>query len=215
MGYLGKIMHGFKSLLTGLRITGRESMRKSVTLTYPHVEPKLTGAYRSAIKLITFEEMNSHDCVACLACEQICPSFCIKIDGGKIEGIKKKRATVFEMDFALCSLCGLCIDVCPTDTLEYSRLYDEAGYNRDWNMDLLEDYRDFEPTFIEQQREREEKEAAEKAAKKAAAAKAKAAAEAKKAAEAAKAEGADGGDAPKSGDPSKADDSNPDEGSAS
>jgi len=149
---------------------------KPVTLQYPHEKPVLSPNYRSAIKLIRFEDTDSHDCVACLACEKICPSFCIEIGGGKIEGIKKKRATTFTMDFALCSLCGLCLDVCPTTTLEYSRLYDDASYSRDWNFDLLEEFRDFEPTFIAEQLVREEAEAAAKAAKKAAAAAAKAAA---------------------------------------
>ncbi|MEM9494144.1 MAG: NADH-quinone oxidoreductase subunit I, partial [Myxococcota bacterium] len=173
MNYARRLLTGLGSLMTGLGITVRELFKKPKTLQYPLEKPQLSPAYRSAIKLIRFDETNSHDCVACLACERICPSFCIKIDGGKIDGIKKKRATQFEMDFALCSLCGLCIDVCPTTTLEYSKLYDEAGYNRDWNMDLLEDFRDFESQFIEEQKTRE---AAEAEAKKKAAAAKKAAA---------------------------------------
>lgn len=170
---------GFVSLLTGMKVTltamFRTLLQKPVTLQYPHEKPVLSPNFRSAIKLIRFEETNSHDCVACLQCEKICPSFCITIGGGKIEGIKKKRATTFTMDFALCSLCGLCLDVCPTTTLEYSRTYDDASYSRDWNFDLLEDFREYEPTFITEQLVREEAEAAQKAAKKAAAAAAKAA----------------------------------------
>ncbi len=185
---------GLLSLLGGMRITFRELVntvvrRKAVTLQYPHEKPELSEAYRSAIKLINFEETNSHDCVGCLACERICPSFCIKITGGKVEGIRKKRAETFTMDFALCSLCGLCLDVCPTTTLEYSRMYDDAGFTRDWKMDLLAPFADREADFRVEQRERERVEAEAKAAKKAAvaaakAAKAKAAAEAKAAEEA-------------------------------
>ena len=184
MQRLGALITGFVSLLIGMKVTlaalFRTLLKEPVTLKYPHEKPVLSPNFRSAIKLIRFEETNSHDCVACLQCEKICPSFCIKIDGGKIEGIKKKRATTFTMDFALCSLCGLCLDVCPTTTLEYSRLYDDVSYSRDWNFDLLKDFRDFEPTFVEQQLGREEAEAAAKAAKKAAK---KAAAAAAKAAE--------------------------------
>ena len=61
------------------------------------------------------------------------------------------------MDFALCSLCGLCIDVCPTVTLKYSRIYDEAGYNRDWTFDLLEDFQEGEAAYIVRAREEEAK----------------------------------------------------------
>ena len=179
-GYLRKLFGGLWSLLVGMWITIREFAhtqfgRKAVTLQYPHEKPKLSPAYRSAIKLIRFDETNSHDCVACLACEHICPSFCISIEGGKVEGIKKKRASKFEMDFALCSLCGLCIDVCPTTTLEYSKLYDEAGYNRSWTFDLLEEFHTYEEQFIDEQRQRERIQAEEKK-KKAAAKKAEAAA---------------------------------------
>lgn len=159
---------GAKALLSGLGLTFGEMWRtvvhkKAVTLQYPHEKPELSGAYRSAIRFVRFEETGTHDCVACLACEQVCPSFCIKLDGEKVEGLKKQRATEFTMDFALCSLCGLCIDVCPTDTLEYSKLYDEAGYTRDWNMDLLEPFLAGEEQFRVEQRAREAEAAAEKA----------------------------------------------------
>ncbi len=217
--YVRKLFGGAWSLLVGLSITIREFghtlfKRKAVTLQYPHEKPKLSPAYRSAIKLIRFDETNSHDCVACLACERICPSFCISIEGGKVEGIKKKRATKFEMDFALCSLCGLCLDVCPTTTLEYSKFYDEAGYNREWTFDLLEEFRDYEEQFVGEQLVREEK-AAEAKKKKAAAAKAAKEAKKKKAAEAKAAEEAkakaadaptaDGAEAKADAEPKKAD----------
>ena len=184
MNLIAQVPGGFRSLLTGLGVTFRQIFKRKVTLQYPHEKPELSGAYRSLIKLKRFEDLDSHDCVACMQCVKICPSACIAIEGGKVEGIKRKRATRFEVDFALCSLCGLCVDVCPTDTLEYSKLYDEAGYERGWVYDLLADFRDEEPDFIERQKVVEAKEAAEKEAKKAAAAKAKAEREAKKAAEA-------------------------------
>lgn len=186
MSYFGSILKGFKSLLTGLKITLRESFRKPVTLQYPHEKPELNEAYRSLIAFTKFQETGTHDCVACYQCEKICPSYCIKLDGGKVEGIKRKRATMFEVDFALCSLCGLCIDVCPTDTLEYSKYYDEAGFERQWVYDLLDPFLEFEPQFIANQKVVEEKEAAAKVAKKEAMAKAKAEAQAKAEAEAPK-----------------------------
>ncbi len=178
MPYLKTIASGLKTLLVGMRVTARQVRRKPVTLTYPHKKPELSTAYRSAIKLVRFDETGTHDCIACMQCVNICPSACITIEGEKMEGIKRKRATRVDMDFALCSLCGLCVDVCPTETLEYSRLYDDVGRTRDWNMDLLEEFRAAEPAYLAAQRKREEQEAAEKAAKKAAAdaAKAKAAA---------------------------------------
>ena len=79
------------------------------------------------------------------------------------------------MDFALCSECGLCLDVCPTDTLGYSREYDQAGYSRkDFLYDLLEPWRDSEAETVERLRHIEAEKA--EAKKKVAAAKKKAAA---------------------------------------
>ena len=167
--YFLLIYLGFKSLIIGLMITFREARKPPVTLQYPHEKPDLGPAFRGAIKLITFEDTASHDCVACLQCERICPSACIAITGGKVDGIKKKRAETFSMDFALCSLCGLCLDVCPTTTLEWGRGYDVSGYDRDGFVhDLLSPYSEFEPEFRKQQFEREEAERLAKEAAKAA-----------------------------------------------
>ena len=157
-------------------ITLRQSFRKPVTLTYPHKKPELSDAYRGTVDLVKFEETGTHDCIACLQCVKICPSYCITIEGGRVEGMKKARADVVEMDFALCSLCGLCIDTCPTDTLQYSKIYDDVGYQRNWKYDLLAPFRDGEEEFREKQRAIEKKAAEEKAAAKAAKAAAAAAA---------------------------------------
>lgn len=194
MSYFVSIYSGFRTLLTGLSITGREIGRKSVTLRYPHEEPELSPAFRSVIQLVRFDESGSHDCISCMKCVKVCPSACITIEGGKVEGIKGKRASRFEIDFALCSLCGLCLDVCPTDTLEWSKHYDEAGQQREWVYDLLGPHQGFEEEYLTERRKVEAKEAAEKAAKREAVAKAKAA----KAA----ADAAASGDAPAADKPS-------------
>ncbi len=133
------------SLFVGLKVTLRGLFGKKHTLQYPHEKPELSDAYRSAIALVTFDDISTHDCIACDACELICPSYCITVKGERIEGTKKKRANEFLVDFSTCSLCGLCLAVCPTDTLKYSRHYDDAGYNRDWLHDLLEPYKDDPP----------------------------------------------------------------------
>ncbi|MHC5026872.1 MAG: 4Fe-4S binding protein [Planctomycetota bacterium] len=185
MSYFGSIVTGFRSLLTGLGITGREIGTKSVTLQYPHEEPELSESFRSVIQLVRFEETGSHDCIACMQCVKICPSDCIRIEGGKLDGIKKMRAWEFEIDFALCSLCGLCLDTCPTETLEWSNHYDDAGQERQWVYDLIAPHTTFEEQFRANAREKDAREAAEKAAKKEAAAKAKAEKAAREAAEAA------------------------------
>ncbi len=153
MSYFKQIVRGLAGLFVGMGITLRNLFRKPVTLEYPHQKPELSKAYRSAIALIRFPETNTHDCVACMQCVQICPSYCITIEGAKLEGQKRKRATEFKVDYSLCSVCGLCLDVCPTTTLEYSKLYDVAGYRRDeFVYDLLEPFVEQEKDFLDKAR---------------------------------------------------------------
>ena len=126
---LRQIWAGARSLLIGLGVTGRHLGRKAVTLQYPHEKPDVSK-WGGPIELVTFPETGTHDCIACNACTRICPSLCIEVEGVRPEGSKKMRATKFILDFSTCSLCGLCVDVCPTDTLKYSERYDEAMYTR-------------------------------------------------------------------------------------
>jgi NADH-quinone oxidoreductase subunit I len=67
-----------------------------------------------------------------------CPSDCIVVDGEKREGVKGKYLTIFTLDFTKCSLCGACVEVCPTKALDYSDDYELAGFTRDeFYYDLL------------------------------------------------------------------------------
>lgn len=153
MSWLWRIVRGVLSLLAGMWVTLKNLFRRPVTMTYPHEKPELSPNFRSAIALVRFEETQTHDCVACMQCVNICPSYCITVDGERPEGLKRKRATKFEVDYALCSLCGLCLDVCPTETLKYSRIYDVVGYHKDdFVYDLLEDFRGAEAAHLKRAR---------------------------------------------------------------
>lgn len=153
MRYFRSIFVGLYSLLSGMGITLKNMVRPAVTLQYPHEKPQLSPTFRSAIALVRFDDKGTHDCVACMQCVNICPSFCITVEGDKPEGLKRKRATRFDVDYALCSVCGLCLDVCPTDTLKYSQIYDVVGYRRDdFVYDLLADFREGEQAYLDKVR---------------------------------------------------------------
>jgi NADH-quinone oxidoreductase subunit I len=140
MNLLRQVWIGAKSLVIGMVVTGRHMVRRNVVLQYPHMRPDVKD-WAGPIELVTFPETGTHDCIACNACVRICPSDCITVEGKRPEGTKKLRATKFLIDFSTCSLCGLCIDVCPTYTLQYSTRYDEAMYTRpDTINDLLAPY---------------------------------------------------------------------------
>jgi NADH-quinone oxidoreductase subunit I len=173
--WLRFVLRGILSLFVGLKVTLRTLFGKKVTDLYPYQKSEMSEAYRGTITLVRFDDMGTHDCIACDACEIICPSLCIVVKGDRIGGTKKKRADIFTMDFSTCSLCGLCIAVCPTDTLQYSKAYDDAGYDRnEWKVDLLAEFTD-DPPEDEMAQILIARDEVKKAAKKAARAAAKAA----------------------------------------
>ena len=55
-----------------------------------------------------------------------------------MEGEKKKRLVLFELDFTKCSLCGTCVEVCPKSALEYSQEYNLAAFTKEaFHFDIL------------------------------------------------------------------------------
>ena len=73
------------------------------------------------------------NCTVCMLCAKECPVWCIHIDSHK-ETVTppqgRPRVTHvmdrFAIDFGLCMLCGICLEVCPFDALVWSP---EHGYS--------------------------------------------------------------------------------------
>jgi NADH-quinone oxidoreductase subunit I len=52
--------------------------------------------------------------------------------------VKGLVLVTYTLDFTKCSLCGTCVEVCPTAALEYSQEYELAGFTSDeFRFDLL------------------------------------------------------------------------------
>lgn len=166
-------LSGFKSLITGMRITAREAAKPSITVQYPHETLKMPDRFRGHVKLVLDPETGKSRCTSCNLCVRACPSDCIEVEGIKREGEKKKSVTEYVLDFTTCSLCGSCVEACPSDAIEYSKDYNVVSLHRE----------DFSRMDLVKKLEEEAKVWAEKNPE--AAAKAKAAAEAAAAAAAA------------------------------
>jgi NADH-quinone oxidoreductase chain I len=136
--YFIQLYKGAKSLLVGLRVTLRSLLSPTVTIQYPRQRPPISPVFRNHTMLVRDPETGTHRCIVCMMCDQDCPSNCITVIGEKREGEKRKTLTSYRLDFTRCSLCGICVDVCPTRALGYSDEYELAGFSREeYHYDLL------------------------------------------------------------------------------
>ncbi|WP_027370214.1 4Fe-4S binding protein [Desulfovermiculus halophilus] len=150
---------GLWSLLVGLKVTAVNFVRPEVTVHYPRqTVPSLEG-YRGHIELVpSQDDPFKSKCIVCMTCVRMCPTSCISVAGSKP---KKKTAgkdqaadadsgdtpkaqkakpelESFVVDFTYCSLCGLCVQNCPTGALRFSTDVYLAGFSRqDFVFDLL------------------------------------------------------------------------------
>lgn len=77
-------------------------------------------------------------CTSCMICVEECPSWCITVESHheqvSEEGARRPRTVSvldqFTIDFALCMYCGICVDVCPFDALEWRPDHDYASGQR-------------------------------------------------------------------------------------
>jgi len=136
--YFRDIIVGGWSLVLGYTVTLSEFFKPIITVQYPRVKLEMDPAYRGHIELVKLPGEDGHFCLACGTCERACPSNVIKIQGVKPKAGAGKVGIMYLIDFSRCSLCGLCVDVCPVDALRHSMEYDLAFTSR-WDnvIDLV------------------------------------------------------------------------------
>jgi len=125
-----------KGLFLGMWVTLKALLRKPVTINYPLEKETPVARARGVIAL------DPEACTVCMLCARECPDWCIYIEGHKEEvppskegGRVRTRATLdrFDLDYALCMYCGICVEVCPFDALFWSPEY-EYSESRVENM---------------------------------------------------------------------------------
>ncbi len=117
-------------LLKGMGVTFR-TMVKTIfrpgenlaTVNYPKEKETPVARARGVIAL------DQDACTVCMLCARNCPDWCIYIEGHKEEkepdkpgGRVRVRSALdrFDIDYALCMYCGICVEVCPFDALFWS-----------------------------------------------------------------------------------------------
>lgn len=148
------------SLIVGLMVTGKYFFNRQVTVHYPRQQVDNMDTYGGHIELVSKpKDPFKPKCITCMMCASVCPSGCYSVvktkppkptpeeleaqkeAEAKGEKVKKKvikEPSKFVYDYSLCSLCGLCIENCPVNSLRYSKNVYLARYGReDFKIDLL------------------------------------------------------------------------------
>jgi len=150
-----------KSLIVGLFITGDNLRKSTVTVHYPRQEVHNLASFRGPIELLPKPKNPTQPrCITCMMCVSTCPSGCITVVKHKApkpsaeekqamaeaeargEKVAKPKAPKtpkqFLYDYSLCSLCGLCSEVCPVNSIGFSSdVYMVCRRRSELKLDLL------------------------------------------------------------------------------
>jgi len=109
-------------------ITGHD--RSDFVVQYPEELVDYADAFRGMPVLVQLDN-GQPKCVACGLCEFACPTDCISIVPGELEGSRIERyPEAFDIDMSRCMFCGLCEEACPEEAIVMSREVELSTYDR-------------------------------------------------------------------------------------
>ena len=134
--YFLNFWQGLYTILIGMKVTFRHLFIPAVTIQYPSVKPQMPERERNRLYV------NMDDCIGCDQCARACPVNCIEIetvksipgeDLGTTSNGKKKAlwVTTFNIDFAKCCYCQLCVFPCPTECIYMTDVYEFSEFQRE------------------------------------------------------------------------------------
>ena len=121
--YIKGLFHGLGTLLTGLKVTGREFFT-----------PKITDRFCGTLTM-PHDAEGRNKCIACGLCQSACPNGTIRLTTETVTdpgtGKSKKRLVRYEYDLGSCMFCHLCVNACPTGAIRFSTDFEHAVYTRE------------------------------------------------------------------------------------
>ena len=134
--YIKGFFHGLGSLLTGLKVTGREFFTPKVTEQYPENRATLRMFDRFCGELtMPHDAEGRNKCIACGLCQSACPNGTIRITTEMVAdaetGSSRQQLGLDEYDLGACMFCRLCVNACPTGAIRFSTDFEHAVYTRE------------------------------------------------------------------------------------
>ena len=138
MSYFSDIYNGIKTLLTGMSVTGKyfvNAPKEIITQQYPDNREtlKMFERFRGEV-VMPHDEENFHRCTGCQSCEIACANRSIEIIWDRQvdpeTGKKKKMIDKHIYHLSMCTMCGLCIEACPTDAIVWAQNFENSVYDR-------------------------------------------------------------------------------------
>lgn len=135
-------MLGF-GIIKGLIETGRNFVgsyfkkERLTTVQYPEQSLPAFEAART-FPFLVFDgqdPMKGLRCTACTICEAECPPKCIYIVKDTVKkpdylGKMQNQPKVFDIDVSVCMGCGICVEVCPFESIKMDQIFELSGSNR-------------------------------------------------------------------------------------
>ncbi len=119
---MGHFFRNLKTFASGKQV--------ALLVQYPEEQLDYADAFRGMPVLVQLDSGKPR-CVACGLCEFACPSDCISIVPGELEGAGIERyPEVFDFDLSRCMFCGLCEEACPEEAIVMSREVELATTDR-------------------------------------------------------------------------------------
>ena len=131
--YLKNLLSGIHSIgsscITALPyVLGWGEGRKEVTEQYPDpVSSRTADELPPKTRGILYNDIEH--CTGCKDCTGVCPTNCINVENELGPDPSKNWVAVFNIDFAKCIFCGLCVEVCEPQSLLHTKQYEGAVYD--------------------------------------------------------------------------------------